>query len=76
MHDHTTHKVIEATAGAISELARRGGIPMHSHAHGMMKAGEVSIPRQSRGLYFWSRSKRLAGSLTRPRSMEPPKGGC
>jgi hypothetical protein len=36
----------------------------------------VSIPRQSRGLYFWSRSKRLAGSLTRPRFMEPPKGGC
>jgi hypothetical protein len=27
----------------------------------------VNIPRQSRGLYFVSRSKRLAGSLTRPR---------
>src|ERR1700709_461780 len=27
----------------------------------------VNIPRQSRGLYFVSRSKRLVGSLTRPR---------
>jgi hypothetical protein len=27
----------------------------------------VSIPRQSRGLYVVSRSKRLSGALTRPR---------
>lgn len=31
------------------------------------KKNLVNIPRQSRGLYFVSRSKRLAGSLTRPR---------
>ena len=36
---------------------RVGGIPARS---------QVNIPRQSRGLYFMSRSKRLVGSLTRP----------
>jgi hypothetical protein len=36
---------------------------------------EVNIPRQSRGLYGFGRSKRLVGSLTRPEELEPPKGG-
>jgi hypothetical protein len=36
---------------------------------GLLYALGVSIPRQSRGLYVVSRSKRLSGALTRPRLM-------
>jgi hypothetical protein len=35
----------------------------------------VTIPRQSRGLSFMSRSKRLKGVATAAPSWEPPKGG-
>ncbi len=36
---------------------------------------KVTIPRQSRGLSFMSRSKRLFGVATAAPSWEPPKGG-
>ncbi len=36
----------------------------------------VSIPRQSRGLYVVSRSKRLCGALTRIRKLSHLIGGC
>jgi len=42
-------------------LATRETDPVSGH-----HLASVNIPRQSRGLYFVSRSKRLVGSLTRP----------
>jgi hypothetical protein len=39
------------------------------HTFTLVLVLQVSIPRQSRGLYVVSRSKRLSGALTRPRLM-------
>jgi hypothetical protein len=59
-------------AQLLGELARRAAAVLSLEQPALLRAlqarEQVSIPRQSRGLYGWRRSKRRSGSLTRPRN--------